>query len=397
MNVSSSSLRRGRLSSTSASIAHNVSRDGGSVIGDVGRSSLLKKAKSNAKAASSAPTSHGRGTAAAFLLILNLCFLVTVVVILPGQGEASPTPVGSSYLACSDNIRGGGECGITVDDDGDISDDTRKVILRFLNCATKDDKIVAEEKFPFHIQGWRWHFMSLIRDSRRLERLSMHLANLTEEGDAEESGFDALSRAANYVINFNMAGLFRIQSELLVNFLRRHLCDEKSLGRFCAGNATAETDAFEALIQIIDNYRARSEDVGRVLYQSANAASKATESSQNKKRLLGDVARSSKRLVDQLALMRNLQETFIVPAISRVIPSNMQKSFNSKVLRQLGLLESRLHLVGMHDAVWESGIEVEKMKFEEEIPFVARMMIERWRQSLYIPKAGALDYGLTTG
>jgi hypothetical protein len=75
----------------------------------------------------------------------------------------------------------------------------------------------------------------------------------------------------------------------------------------------------------------------------------------------------------------------------------MQKSFNSKVLRQLGLLESRLHLVGMHDAVWESGIEVEKMKFEEEIPFVARMMIERWRQSLYIPKAGALDYGLTTG
>ncbi|KAL7542736.1 hypothetical protein ACHAXR_012033 [Thalassiosira sp. AJA248-18] len=92
--------------------------------------------------------------------------------------------------------------------------------------------------------------------------------------------------------------------------------------------------------------------------------------------------------------MRNLQETLIVPAIARVVSSKVQKSFNSKVLLNLGLLESRLHLVGMHDAVWESGIEAEKRKFEHEIPYVARMMIERWRQSLYIPKAGALDYGL---
>ena len=94
--------------------------------------------------------------------------------------------------------------------------------------------------------------------------------------------------------------------------------------------------------------------------------------------------------------MRYLQEAFIVPAISRVIPSKVQKSFNSKVLLSLGLLESRLHLVGMRDAVLESGIEAEKIKFEEEIPYLARMMIEKWRQSLYIPKAGALDYGLTT-
>ena len=135
--------------------------------------------------------------------------------------------------------------------------------------------------------------------------------------------------------------------------------------------------------------------LSRVQYESAKAASKSSESFQNKQRLLGDVARSSGRLVDQLASMRDLQEAFIVPAISRVVPSKVQKSFNSRVLLSLGLLESRLHLVGMHDAVWESGIEAEKIKFEEEIPYLARMMIERWRQSLYIPKAGGLDYGLT--
>ena len=108
--------------------------------------------------------------------------------------------------------------------------------------------------------------MSLIRDSRRLERLSRHLANLTEEGADTEAGFHALDRAANYVVNFNMAALFRIQTDLFVNFLRRHLCDEESLGRFCAGrDAVAETDAFRDLIQTIDKYRVRSVDVGREL------------------------------------------------------------------------------------------------------------------------------------
>ncbi len=75
-----------------------------------------------------------------------------------------------------------------------------------------------------------------------------------------------------------------------------------------------------------------------------------------------------------------------------MVPPKVQKSFNNRVLLNLGILESRLHLVGMHDAVWESGIEAEKKAFENEIPYVARILIERWRQSLYIPKAGALDF-----
>lgn len=93
--------------------------------------------------------------------------------------------------------------------------------------------------------------------------------------------------------------------------------------------------------------------------------------------------------------MRVLQETLVVPAISVVVPSKSQKSFNNRVLLKLGVLESRVHLVGMHDAVWESQIESEKAKLETEIPYVARMMIERWRRSLYNPKAEMLDYGLS--
>ena len=141
-----------------------------------------------------------------------------------------------------------------------------------------------------------------------------------------------------------------------------------------------------------------------VQYEKAKAASSKSSSSsstaknkshQQKQQLLHEIATLSKQLSNHLSSMRSLQETLIVPAISRMVPPKVQKSFNNKVLLNLGLLESRLHLVGMHDAVWELGMDDEKIKFENEIPYVARMMIERWRLSLYIPKAGALDYGLT--
>ena len=136
-----------------------------------------------------------------------------------------------------------------------------------------------------------------------------------------------------------------------------------------------------------------------VQYEKAKAASSksSTKSHQQKQQqqLLHEIANASKQLSNHLSSMRSLQETLIVPAISRMVPPKVQKSFNNKVLLNLGLLESRLHLVGMHDAVWELGVDDEKIKFENEIPYVARMMIERWRLSLYIPKAGALDYGLT--
>ncbi len=102
----------------------------------------------------------------------------------------------------------------------------------------------------------------------------------------------------------------------------------------------------------------------------------------------------STNLSGQLQALRNLQESLIVPSVARIVPSGEQKSFNNKVLLQLGLLESRVHLVGMRDAVWESGLEMEKKTFESDIPYVARIMIERWRKSLYLPKAAALDYGL---
>mmetsp|Transcript_24417 Transcript_24417/g.43742 ORF Transcript_24417/g.43742 Transcript_24417/m.43742 type:complete len:341 (-) Transcript_24417:299-1321(-) len=321
------------------------------------------------------------------LLSLFLCQLLTAhnheELTIASAASAVPLPCRSDDAAV-DIIRGGGN-GIFGDDGIDMK--TRDTILRFLDSSFK-----GADDYPFHIQGMRWHFMSLLRDSRRLERLAKHLSDDDNEGD--DDGFVALEQAANYVVNFNMAGFFRVQTKLFVHFLREHLCEEDSIGPFIeGGNAMAETDAFKKLVSQVEEYRVQSQKIGRLLYERAKAASNSSNSLKHKQQLLGDVTRSSRQLLDQLAPLRSLQETLIVPAISRVVPSKVQKSFNNKVLLNLGLLESRLHLVGMHDAVWESGIEDEKKKFVNEIPYVARVMIERWRKSLYIPKAGALDYG----
>jgi len=267
-----------------------------------------------------------------------------------------------------------------------IDERTISVIKQFLTASSIDG-----QNNEFLIQGWRWHCMSLIRDADRLEKLA---ARLSSNKVNDESGLEALVSAADYVVNFNMAGLYRIESTMFVKWLRKNLCNADAFSD--SSYAAAMPSAFGKVIDKIDNQRDDCEKLGKELYDNASASSSSSITTEQRQRYLREVVRLSTRLSDQLHSMRNLQEMLIVPSISQVVSAREQKSFNNKVLLALGLLESRVHLVGMHDAVWESGSEIEKQKFEKEIPYVARIMIERWRKSLYAPKgAWALDYGVS--
>jgi hypothetical protein len=89
--------------------------------------------------------------------------------------------------------------------------------------------------------------------------------------------------------------------------------------------------------------------------------------------------------------MLYLENSFLVPTIARIVPEHEQKSFNNKVIRNLGVLDSRLHLVGMHEAVWELNDDQEKKLFEETIPSIPQRLIPRWKRLLYQPRVGVLD------
>ena len=105
---------------------------------------------------------------------------------------------------------------------------------------------------------------------------------------------------------------------------------------------------------------------------------------------LRTVVAEANAIVEHGRSMLDLEEECIIPLIARIIPERRQRAFNFEVFKALGL-DSRLHLVGMYEAVWELENESERKLFEEAIPSVTRSMIPRWKRLLYQPRTGALD------
>ena len=108
-------------------------------------------------------------------------------------GKTTCFAVSSGDASCAQDIRGGGAIVSSIDE-GTIS-----IIKQFLASSSEKN----QKNNDFLIQGWRWHVMSLIRDAGRLKSLAEHLA---KNNMSDDSSLDALVTAADYVVNFNMAG-----------------------------------------------------------------------------------------------------------------------------------------------------------------------------------------------
>lgn len=106
---------------------------------------------------------------------------------------------------------------------------------------------------------------------------------------------------------------------------------------------------------------------------------------------VGDVADKASEIAESVNSMLKREESVLVPAVARIVPESEQKSFNNQVIRKLGILDSRLHLVGMHEAVWELEDKSERQLFRDTIPSLPQMMIPRWKRLIYEPRAGSLD------
>lgn len=100
--------------------------------------------------------------------------------------------------------------------------------------------------------------MSLIRDTERLKRLATYLSR--HEGE----DLKTIESAADFLINFNMAGLHRVEEEMFVAWLRTKLCDDAAVGEYCS-NGKAVADAFRDVIDTVDGYRLQSSKMGKEL------------------------------------------------------------------------------------------------------------------------------------
>ena len=66
----------------------------------------------------------------------------------------------------------------------------------------------------FHVHGWRWHTLSLSRESRRLSDLARRTTT---------ANIDRLKKASEYVVGFNLKGLHKIEADLFFPWMKEKL------------------------------------------------------------------------------------------------------------------------------------------------------------------------------
>jgi len=182
---------------------------------------------------------------------------------------------------------------------------------------------------------------------------------------------ETLRRAVDYVVGFNMKGLHRIENDLFFPWVRLHLR---------AIDDAKVANAFESIIDMLESEQQQIVQLSESLQSESLADSES----------IGNVASTSSMMADCVESMRRKEDGFLVPALARLVTESEQKKFNNKVIARLGILDSRLHLVGMHEAVSEQS-QAEQELFDQVIPYIPRLLIPRWKRTLYEPVAAALD------
>ena len=94
-------------------------------------------------------------------------------------------------------------------------------------------------------------------------------------------------------------------------------------------------------------------------------------------------------IADSTQAMLSCEIHVVIPVVARLLTESEQKSLNNQVIRKLGILDSRLHLVGMYEAIVNNVYE--RQLFQKVIPSLPQKLIPRWKRLMYEPKAGALD------
>jgi len=310
----------------------------------------------------------------------------------------------SLFGSCLD-LRGGSDSRNVIGDVDNTEDASspETIIAQFLSHPGKyEDKSVKDYDGKFHIQGWRWHTLSFARDSTRLQQLANRMLysysqdSTTGKKISLDTDHQSLAKAVNHVIDFNLKGLQRIENDLFFPWLREKLTKpnygtkDKVVGREINNVVIG---AFRTVLDEIDCDRKKVAELAEGLTEQAKLI---VSPSIDKTMYPSATSRIIELSTNISTLMKTIytkEECLLIPAVTTLVSSKEQKSFNSQVLRKLGLLEARIHLVGMHDAVHDDlyGNEEERALFEHEIPALARMMISRWRKTLYLAQAGMLD------
>jgi hypothetical protein len=218
----------------------------------------------------------------------------------------------------------------------------------------------------FEVHGWRWHTLSTYLDINLLLTYNKQPHTVTpgskeglkgsEVGREIEGGREKLR---DYILDFNLATLTRIEGKVFYPWLRE-------LNR---KDAAEVGPLFNDAVEYLEAARDR-------IVHLTTSVSGSSLSSARFQAALSEVS-------DIISFKRRVADAVVVPAVVNSSTPSSQKRLNNRILRKLGVLDSRLHLVAMHEAVrtieGEEG-EREIKLWEIKIPWAARGMVGRWRK-----------------
>ena len=281
-----------------------------------------------------------------------------------GSGGLLP-PKTMEDIVLVDDLRGGGLGSSAV---ADVS--SEEIMREYLEDASEVRK--------FHIQGWRWHTMSFAREAERLQKLALRLAAADQHQQTQETDMSSLQQAADYVVNFNLKALHRVE-DMFFPWIRQRMNE----------SPVADEGMKLALSNVMDDLQADQRKLaalGETLMSSIQNSKSSTAPLVARK-----VALQSREIMDLTRSMLEREITLVIPTVGLCIPEKEQKKFNNQVISFLGVFESRTHLVHMHEVVAEADNKLEQELWQECIPSLPRSMIPRWKRTLYSPKASMLD------
>lgn len=118
-------------------------------------------------------------------------------------------------------------------------------------------------------------------------------------------------------------------------------------------------------------------------------ATNAVESRERRTGALTQVAQQAAAIATLTQSMLDREVQVVLPIVARIWTESEQSVLNGRVIRSLGLLDARLHLVGMSEAISDDSNAVEERQlFQRVIPGLAQTLLPRWKRTLYDPRAG---------
>lgn len=207
--------------------------------------------------------------------------------------------------------------------------------------------------------------MSLIHEAKRLAS-SSKTTKMTRQQQQS---------LAEYTVDFNLRGLHTIERQVFLPRIR----DTVVSAAEAQHQEMLLPQAVSSVMDVLEAKRQSLEDLGAQLLESVR---KKEEQASSLSSILEEKASDMVRMATQ---MQGLSERLVVPTVARLVPAAAQKRLNQRVLASLGLWDSRLHLVGMHEALVGRGDD-EYGLFQKTIPRIWQMLIPRWKRQLYQPR-----------